>query len=223
MMNYVWAVMIVLSFILSLITGRTSELSSAVIDGATEAFELLISIAGILCFWSGMMEIAKRSGLTDILAKIFSPVLRLLFRDVKKDSDALRFMSLNISANLLGLGNAATPFGIKAMNELNKSGKNDGVATDSMVLFVVLNTASLQLFPTTVAAYRARYGSQSPFEIMPAVWVTSALALIVGIIASKTLSILLPCRDISDRRLDNHNKREDVKKLKFKSRFQRVH
>lgn len=225
MMNYVWAIMIVLSFILAFVTGRTGELSSAVIDGATEAFELLISIAGILCFWSGMMEIAKRSGLTDILARIFSPVLRLLFRDVKKDSDALRFMSLNISANLLGLGNAATPFGIKAMHELKKTSEKDSAATDSMVLFVVLNTASLQLFPTTVAAYRARYGSKSAFEIMPAVWITSALALIVGITVAKTLSILLPCRDMSDRRLGNHYDRKNGLKRKFglKSRLQKAH
>lgn len=185
MMNYIWAGMMGLSLVFAIATGRTSELSAAVLSGAGDAIELLLGILGMLCFWSGMMEIAKRSGLTDLLAKAFSPILSLLFRDVPYNSPAMRYMSLNISANLLGLGNAATPFGIEAMKELNKLNPRKDTASDSMLLFVVMNTASIQLFPTTLAAYRANYGSKNPFEILPPVWITSVVALTVGIIIAK--------------------------------------
>lgn len=185
MMNYIWAGMMALSLIFAIVTGRTAELSQAVLTGAGDAIELLLGILGMLCFWSGMMEIAKRSGLTDILAKMFSPLLTLVFRDVPYNSPAMKYMSLNISANLLGLGNAATPFGIEAMKELKKLDPKSDRASDSMLLFVVMNTASIQLFPTTVAAYRATYGSSNPFDILPSVWITSVAALTVGIIIAK--------------------------------------
>ncbi len=189
MMNYIWSAMMVISLISALLTGKISELSAAVLEGATDATNLLINILGIMCFWQGMMEIANRAGLTNFLAKIFSPVLRLLFRDVPKDSDAMRYISLNISANLLGLGNAATPFGLKAMKELQKISPLTHTASDSMLLFVVMNTASLQLLPTTLAAYRTTYGSKNPFDILPCVWVASIAALTVGITIAKLFSV----------------------------------
>ncbi len=189
MMNYIWSGMMILSLIFALITGNTAALSSAVLEGATDATGLLINILGIMCFWQGMMEIANRAGLTNFLAKIFSPVLRLLFRDVPRDSDAMQYISLNISANLLGLGNAATPFGLKAMQQLQKLNTHKDAASDSMLLFVVMNTASLQLFPTTLAAYRATYGSKNPFDIIPCVWVASISALAVGITIAKLFCI----------------------------------
>ncbi len=189
MMNYVWVGMIVLSVIVGICRGDFSGLSQSVMNGATQAVELLVSILGIICFWSGIMEIAKESGLTDKLAKLFSPLLRPLFKDVPKDSDAMKYMSLNISANLLGVGNAATPFGLAAMGELKKLSDKGEVASDSMVLFVVMNTASLQLIPTTLGAYRGTYGSESPFDILPAVWVTSIVALAVGITVAKVLCL----------------------------------
>ncbi|MBQ4569613.1 MAG: spore maturation protein A [Ruminococcus sp.] len=188
MMNYIWSAMMFISLIFALITGRVQELSTAVLQGATDAVELLMSILGIMCFWQGMMEIANRAGLTDLLAKLFSPVLRLLFRDVPKNSPAMQYISLNISANLLGLGNAATPFGLKAIQELQRANPQKDTASDSMLLFVVMNTASLQLFPTTLGAYRATYGSRSPFDILPCVWVSSIAALTVGITISKLFS-----------------------------------
>ncbi len=188
MMNYIWPAMMFISLVFAIFTGRVQELSTAVLEGAGDAVELLISILGIMCFWQGMMEIATRSGLTDLLAKFFSPVLRLLFRDVPKDSNAMRYISLNISANLLGLGNAATPFGLKAMEELQKVNPHKDTASDSMLLFVVMNTASLQLFPTTLAAYRSTYGSRNPFDILPCVWVASIAALTVGITIAKLFS-----------------------------------
>ena len=185
MLNYIWAFMMIIAFISAILTGQMSELSDSVLSGAMSAVELLFSIIGILCFWSGMMEIAERSGVTKGLAKMFSPLLSKLFKNVDKESSAMRYISLNISANLLGLGNAATPFGLSAMKELKAINGNKPVATDDMLLFVVLNTASIQLIPTTLCAYRRSYGSVAPFEILPAVWITSVVALSVGITVAK--------------------------------------
>lgn len=188
MLNYIWAGMIILSLVFSFFTGKTQELSASVLSGADSAVELLVSILGIMCFWSGMMEIGKRSGLTSALGRMLRPVLRHLFPDVKEESEAMNYISLNISANLLGLGNAATPFGLAAMRELKKLNPESERASDSMLLFVVMNTASIQLLPTTIGAYRASYGSENPFGILPCVWITSIIALVVGITVAKIFS-----------------------------------
>lgn len=185
MLNFIWAFMMIIAFVSSIFAGKIDELSDSVVKGAGSAVELLISITGIICFWSGMMEIADKSRITRIIAKCFSPILSKLFKNVQKDSTAMRYISLNISANLLGLGNAATPFGLSAMKELKAINHNKSEATDDMLLFVVLNTASIQLIPTTLCAYRSNYGSSAPFEIIPCVWLTSVVALIVGITVAK--------------------------------------
>lgn len=185
MLNFIWAFMMIIAFVSAIFAGRMELLSDSVIKGAGSAVELLISVTGIICFWSGMMEIADRSGITRGIAKLFSPVLSKLFKRVPKESYAMRYISLNISANLLGLGNAATPFGLSAMKELKKINNNKNEASDDMLLFVVLNTASIQLMPTTLCAYRSNYGSTAPFEIIPAVWLTSVVALLVGITVAK--------------------------------------
>lgn len=185
MLNYIWAFMVIISFVSAAFGGRIDTLSDSVISGAASAIELIISIIGILCFWSGMMEIADKTGITKGIAKAFSPLLSRLFKNVDKDSSAMKNISLNISANLMGLGNAATPLGLNAMKELKRINNNRTEATDDMVLFVVLNTASLQLIPTTLCAYRSKFGSSAPFEIIPCVWLTSVVALTVGITVAK--------------------------------------
>ncbi len=177
-----------IAFLWAVFSGNMEALSASVMNGAASAVELLISIVGIICFWSGMMEIADKSGITTLLAKFFSPILTKLFKNVSKDSPAMRYISLNISANLLGLGNAATPFGLCAMKELKTLNHSKDTASDDMLLFVVLNTASLQLVPTTLCAYRSNYGSKAPFEIIPAVWLTSLVALTVAITVAKVFS-----------------------------------
>lgn len=187
-MNYIWAFLMFIAFLWAIISGNMEALSASVMNGAASAVELLISIAGIICFWSGMMEIADKGGITTFLAKLFSPILTKLFKNVNKDSPAMRYISLNISANLLGLGNAATPFGLSAMKELKTLNHNKDTASDDMLLFVVLNTASLQLIPTTLCAYRANFGSNAPYEIMPAVWLTSIVALLAGVTVAKAFS-----------------------------------
>ena len=188
MMNYIWSGMIILSLVYSLISGSTAQLSASVLEGAASAVELVLSILGIMCFWSGMMEIGKRSGLTAFVSRVLRPILSGLFPGVHRDSEAMRYISLNVSANLLGLGNAATPFGLAAMRELKKlSGEGDR-ASDSMLTFVVMNTASIQLLPTTLGAYRSSFGSERPFDILFCVWVTSAVALVVGLTVAKVFS-----------------------------------
>ncbi len=184
MLSYIFVFMIVISVLCSVIFGGTQELSQAMLDGASEAVELLVMMSGMMCLWSGVMEVARKSQLTDKLAKIFSPLLKKLFPDVKKDSKAFQYICMNVSANLLGLSNAATPFGLSAMKELKKDLLSDE-ASDSMVTFVVMNTASIQLLPTNVATMRSVLGSQSPFDIIFCVWVTSVSALAVGLTVSK--------------------------------------
>ena len=161
------------------------ELSSAALNGAAQAIELTLSLLGVMALWSGLMKIADKGGITAILAKVFSPFLRILFPDYKPKSPTLKAICANMAANLLGLGNAATPFGIVAMKEMQKENKTPEIANRSMVMFVVLNTASIQLIPTTIAAMRASAGSKQPFDIIVAIWIVSFLSLFVGIITAK--------------------------------------
>lgn len=181
-MTYLWTGMMVVSVLFAFLTGQEAEVSQASLEGATSAIQLSISMAGILCLWSGMMEVMGQCGLAKKLAQGLSPLLKRLFPDA--NSDTLSSISANMSANLLGLGNAATPMGLQAAKGLSTSAKN-GIATPSLCLFIVCNTASIQLIPSTVASLRAATGSQSPLEILPAVWITSFSSLTVGILMCK--------------------------------------
>ena len=182
-MSYVFGAMIAVSFVYALFSGSLAQMSTGIPEAAGSAVELLISISGMLIMWSGFMRIAKDCGLIEKLSEWFAPLLKRMYPDVDTDSDAFRYISMNISANLLGLGNAATPLGIKAMNELKKRSPGN-TATDSMVTFVLMNTASMQLIPTTVGALRKSYGSQQPFDILLCVWITSAAALTAALASS---------------------------------------
>ncbi len=186
LLNYLWAGMILLSVLCAAATGRMPQLSAAVLSGAGEAVTLVFSITGMMCAWTGLMKIAEDGGLTLLLSRALSPVMGRLFPDCEKNGPAVRAMCMNITANLLGLGNAATPLGIAAMKELKK--KNPTQAADrSMVTFVVLNTASLQLIPTFMATLRAGAGAAAPFDILPAVWATSAGGLLAALTAAKLM------------------------------------
>ncbi|MBQ2898501.1 MAG: hypothetical protein IJE28_02015 [Oscillospiraceae bacterium] len=149
------------------------------------AAELSLKLLGSLCFWSGIMEVAKQSGIVDLLCRLLKPLLLFVFPALRNEEKALGAISMNLSANLLGLGNAATPLGIAAMRELHKISGFSSAATKEMVCFVVMNTASLQLLPTTVAALRLENGAERPFDILPAVWLVSACSLCIGIAAAK--------------------------------------
>lgn len=183
-MSYLFAGMIAASFFFSLCTGSLGMMGTLLMDSAGEAIELLLSISGMLCMWSGFMRVAQDCGLIEKLSRLVAPILRRLYPDVDSDSKAFHYISMNLSANLLGLGNAATPMGLNAMKEL-KSHHIGEKASDSMVTFVLMNTASIQLIPTTVAALRKNYGSREPFDILVCVWLTSITALAVGLFSSK--------------------------------------
>lgn len=188
MLNYVWSGLVIISVLCSVFLGNTADLSKALVDSGASSIGLIITMAGIICLWTGIMKIAVESGLTSVFAKIFSPLLRPLFPNLDKNSDAFKSISMNISANLLGLGNAATPFGLKAMEQLYTLNNKSDTASNEMVVFVVMNTASLQLLPTTLASLRQSYGSSAPFEIIVPVWISSACALAAALICACTLN-----------------------------------
>lgn len=185
MMNYIWTFLIVFSLISAIYYGNIGELSSGVINSGNTAVNLCISLLGTFCLWNGIMNVAEKSGLSKAFAKFLSPVLCRIFKGIKHNDEALLPISLNISSNLLGLSNAATPLGIEAMKRLAESNKNKTVPDNNMVLFVVMNTAALRLIPTTVAALRAKHQSENPLEIILPSIITSVTALTIGILTAK--------------------------------------
>ena len=185
MIGYVWFLMVIISFICALCTGKMENLSKSVLDGADHAVSLVISMAGVMCLWTGMMKIADRSGITEKISKIMSPLLSRVMPEYRSDSPAMKAVSANITANILGLGNAATPFGLAAMREMQKTNQLGSQPNNSMIMFVVINTASLQIIPTTIAALRQAAGSISPYSILPHIWFTSLLTLAAGIVIAR--------------------------------------
>lgn len=186
LLNNIWAGMILFSFLCAAATGRMEALSAAVLSGAADAVTLVLSLTGMMCVWTGLMKIADEGGLTLLLSRALAPLMRRLFPDCEKGGSAVKAMCMNITANLLGLGNAATPFGLAAMKELKKANPTR-TADNSMVTFVVLNTASIQLIPTFTGTLRARYGSAAPFDILPAVWITSLCSVTAALLTAKLL------------------------------------
>ena len=184
-MTWIWTGMVVLSLVFGLFTGNLDAVADAAMDGAASAVELSVSMAGILCLWSGVMEIMNVCGLSAGLARAFRPILRRLMPQASRDEKTLAALSANVSANLLGLGNAATPLGIRAARRMARG--TDGTADDELCRLVVLNTASLQLLPTTVAGVRAACGCRTPFDILPAVWLSSAISVTAGLLAARLL------------------------------------
>lgn len=186
MMSLLWTGMVAVAILCGLATGRGPEVASAAMEGARAAVDLCVSIAGMLCLWSGVMEVMRRSGLSEQLSRLLRPVLGRLFPEAAGDRRIMDALAANVSANLLGLGNAATPLGIEAARGLAK--RSPGTANDALCMLIVCNTASIQLIPTTVAAVRASAGSAAPFDILPAVWLASALSVCTGILACKILA-----------------------------------
>ena len=184
-MAWVWTLMVTASVVFGLINGTVGAVGNAALEGAAAAVDLCLSMAGIMCLWSGVMSIMKASGLMDGLSRLFRPVLGRLLPRACQDPDTLAALSGNVSANLLGLGNAATPLGIRAARRMAQG--CGGRASNELCTLVVLNTASIQLLPTTVAGVRAALGAESAFDILPAVWLASALSVAAGLLAAKAL------------------------------------
>ena len=177
-MSWVWTGILLLSVAASLILGNGASLAAAVPEGAQAGLALAFSLAGSICLWSGVGKLMEKAGLTAILARFFSPLLGHIFPSFRTDPVLAGHLSSNVCANFLGLGNAATPMGIQAAKRLS-GGKDE--ATDELCRLIVLNTASIQLIPATVAAIRSQFGSRSPFDILPAVWVTSIVSAGTGL------------------------------------------
>lgn len=187
-MSLIWTGMVLTALICGLLTGNGEKVATAAMEGAAAGVELCLSMAGVLCLWMGVMEVMRRSGLSDKLTRLLKPLLRRLYPDFAGDGKTMDTIAANVSANLLGLGNAATPLGIEAARRMSR--RTPGVASDSLCMLVVCNTASIQLIPTTVASVRAAAGCATPFDILPAVWLASALSVTVGIGAAKLFSKL---------------------------------
>ena len=185
MINYIWSIILLLSLIYSFFTGTSGDITGIIFSAISRAVEIAISLFGIICFWSGIMEIAQRSGFTDLLCRGLSFFTRLLFPDVKKDSSAMRSITMNITANLLGLGNAATPFGLAAVKELDRENNYSPYASNAMCMLVIINTASIQLLPTTIMGLNAMAGGQNPSTVILPIWITSVLTLLIGVICAK--------------------------------------
>lgn len=187
MINYIWFAMIFFGIIFALFTGNADKITEAIVGGSNNTVNFVIELTGIMCFWCGVMKVAERSGLTKILAKMLRPVLKVLFKDAAKDEKALGAIVMNLTANMMGLSNAATPFGIKAMEEMDRINKKSSIASNDMALFLVMNAACIQLVPTTIISIRAAAGSQNPgIIIIPAI-ISTGVALIVGIVCCKIL------------------------------------
>lgn len=189
-MNTILVLIIVASVVFSVVSGRIDEMSNAVLSGSGEAVSLVIKIAGGLCFWSGIMNLIKKTGISDFISRVISPFIKLVFPKLNLKSDAAKYISMNVTANLLGLGNAATPLGLKAMSELQKMNNNKKVASDYMVTFVVINSASIQLIPTTLSVLRSSFGSKNPMDILPCVLICSVVSLSLGVLVSKIIPII---------------------------------
>ena len=187
LLSYVWIIMVILSIFCSILTGRTAQTGSAALIGAQNGVTLALSLCGSLCLWSGFAKLTEKSGLARRFSALLRPLLSRLFPEASRDPSALQDLCGNLTANFLGLGNAATPMGISAVRRMHAlSGKPD--ASDEMCRLIVLNTASIQLIPSTVGAVRASLGSARPVDILPAVWLTSACSVTAGLLAARLFS-----------------------------------
>ncbi len=182
-MSWIWTLMVGAAVLCGLALGNGPAVAKGALDGAAAGVELCLSMMGVLCLWMGVMEVMERSGLARGLSRLLRPALRRLYPDFARDKQVMDAVSANLSANLLGLGNAATPLGLEAARLMAQ--RTPGVASDGLCMLVVTNTASLQLIPTTVASLRAAAGSANPFDILPAVWLASVISVAVGITAAK--------------------------------------
>jgi len=187
MLNYIWLSMIILAVVLGGINGKIEEVTQAAVDMAKVGVEIAIGLVGIMALWLGIVKIAEDAGLMKILARVIAPVMRKLFPDVPEDHPAMGSMTMNIAANMLGLANAATPLGLKAMEDLEKLNKNPGIATNAMCTFLTINTAGFQLIPATMIGVLAASGSEDPFVIIGTTLAAGFTAVVTGVSVAKLL------------------------------------
>lgn len=185
LLNIVWPIFILISFFYSIFSGNLNNFNTSIFESTSSAVNLCITLLGTMCLWNGIMEIANKTSIIDKMTNFLKPFMRFLFPEINEDNPVRKEISMNVVANILGLGNAATPLGIKAMKSMQKENPNPDTLTDSMAMFIVVNTASLQLIPTNVIAIRISLGSQNPAGIILAVWGATIAAAFAGIMATK--------------------------------------
>lgn len=190
-MNYIWGAMMLVSIIAAAATGRVDATVAAVFEGARSSVETLVALAGAMCFWTGLMKIAERSGISGFFARLLSPLMRLLFPGC--GDKAREHISMNMTANLLGMGNAATPMGMLAAAELDKENPEPAVPSINLCMLVVLNTTAFQLVPSTMIALRSGAGSADAVSVIAPIWFASAVAVTVGALSVKLMGRLVRC------------------------------
>lgn len=185
MLNILWPVFIIISIVYAIFSGNIENLNNSIFESTESAVNLTLTLIGMTCLWSGIMEIASKTKIIEYLSNFLRPITKKLFLDLNENS--YNNIVMNIIANILGLGNAATPLGLKAMKELQKENKNKEQLSDNMMMLIVLNTASLQIIPTTVISIRSSLGSLNPTKIIFPVWISTICAAIVGIVFTKII------------------------------------
>lgn len=187
MLNLIWPIFIIVSFIYAILNGRVAEVNNSIFESTKIAVELSISLLGTICLWNGIMQIASKTSIIKHLSKLLNPIMKRLFPDIKKEEKVHEEITMNIIANIMGLGNAATPLGLKAMKSMQKKNSDKNRLSNSMAMFIVLNTASIQLIPTTVIAIRSSLGSSNPTAMIVPVWIATICAAIAAVISAKLL------------------------------------
>ena len=187
MLNYLWPIFIIISFVFAIISGNIENLNSSIFESIDSVISLSMTLVGTMCLWCGIMEVVKNTSIMAKLTKLLKPIILWLFPDAKYNKDALDNISINVVSNILGLGNAATPAGIKALESLKESSNDKLSLSDSMMMLIVLNTTSIELIPTTVIAIRQSLNSQNPASIIIPIWISTIIGTIVGILSTKFL------------------------------------
>ena len=187
MINYIWFFLIFCGVLVGLISGNGDTISKAIINSCGNTVTFVIELTGIMCFWCGVMKVAENSGLTEKISKLLKPILKCIFKEAAKDEKALGAIVMNLTANMMGLSNAATPFGIKAMEEMDRLNNNSETASNDMALFLVLNATCIQLVPSTIISIRAACNSANPGIIILPTLISTATAAVVGVMCCKIL------------------------------------
>ena len=187
MLNLVWPIFVIISFSFAIFSGNLQNLNSSIFDSVESAVNLSITMLGTMCLWSGIINVATNTKIMEIMNKLLKPIIKFLFPEIRENQKAQNEISMNMVANILGLGNAATPLGLKAMETLQEENRNKQELSNSMIMLIVINTASIQIIPTTIIAIRSSLGAENPTSIIVPVWIATICAAIVGITVTKLL------------------------------------
>lgn len=187
MLNIIWPLFLIISFIYAIFNGRVEEVNNSIFESTKTAVELSISLLGTICLWNGIMQIASKTKIIKNLSKVLKPIMKKIFPEINEEDEVHNQITMNIIANIMGLGNAATPLGLKAMKSMQKKNRERDKLSNSMAMFIVLNTASIQIIPTTVIAIRNSLGSQNSTAMIVPVWIATIFAALSAIFSAKIL------------------------------------